>query len=514
MSKNPLLEYQNILVETDTEAREEYDFDPRVEFARQSVIGEPEREYEQETQHKPAAADAPFLLEEGEEAHFSGAIGDKKTLQPPPKHKENKIIVVLDTGHRDWTKQANAYACSFGFGIPINNSDKTLERVPIYENNKTIPTIAFENSNKVLNQPNINGFTISTSNVQINVKAYNPFSNPGRLLGYDMYSNATQSNFSTSNVISNVTSLRLARATLPHRRFFNFNPVLFPSYLSNSNGIQNMLTSFSKEPYLLLNLNNFQGQYLGGNDPISRAFSVLAQDRRNTINPTAAIGVQFQDYYPWSSEEYTFTSPLASLPNFNLALTDNTGNGYSQIDDIAITDISYVGSISANISLSGSSVLDSVGAARLLCTMTRTTAPASIQSAYNVNELRPGDRIRFYKPVLSNLLSNAGGNKTLSNLYNYFLLNDGVILENSIDLSASGPVACFDTQFTIAYDPFTFYGDTPTSTNLRPSDLSQVANILSVMPIPIMNINMQATFAFEIKTLVPDSSSLSSVPAR
>jgi hypothetical protein len=513
MSRNPLLEYQNILVETDTNAREEYDFDPRVEFARQSLVGEPEQEYEQETQHKPAAADAPFLLEEGEEAHFSGGIGDKKALQAPPKHVEKKVLVILDTGHRDWIRQYNAYSCTFAFGTPNNNADKLIEKFPIFENNKTIPTIAYENSNKILNQPNIAGFTISgrreDRGVHLDFKPYNPFSGPGRLVGYDLYSKAVQSNFSTSNAISNVTSVRLARATLPHRRFFNFNPALFPSYTKAGVGVQNMLTSFSTEPYLLLNVNKFQGQYLGGNDPVSRAFSVLAQDRRTVLDPAATIGVQFQDYYPWSTEEFMFSSPLAALPNFEITLTDSTGNVYSQIDDIMITKIEYAGSIGSSNSSGGSNMLNTAGAARLLCTMTRQTAPPSVTSAYNINELRPGDRIRFHNAVLRQHLLRAK-TQTGSNILGYFLSNDAVILANTVDVNTNISQVFFDTQFIIAYDPFTFYGDTPASAVIEQNEFTD----LSSLAIPIMNINMQATFAFEIKTLVPDTSTLSSVPAR
>lgn len=513
MSKNPLLEYQNILVETDTDAREEYDFDPRVEFAKQSLIGEPEKEYEQETQHKPADADAPFLLEEGEEAHFSGGRGDKRAIQAPPKHKEKKVLVILDTGHRDWIRQYNAYSCTFAFGTPNNNSDRLIEKFPVFENNKTIPTIAFENSNKVLNQPNIAGFTISggreNREVRLDFKPYNPFAGPGRLLGYDLYTKPVQSNFSTCNAISNVVSVRLARATLPHRRFFNFNPALFPSYTNGSAGIQNMLTSFSTEPYLLLNVNKFQGQYLGGNDPVSRAFSVLAQDRRTVLDPDKTIGVQFQDYYPWSAEEFQFSHPLAALPNFEITLTDNTGNVYSQIDDIMITKIEYAGSIVTNTSGGGSNAIAAVGAARLLCTMTRQTAPLAVTSAYNINELRPGDRIRFHNSVLREHFIRAK-TQTGSNILGYFLSNDGVILANTIDITTNISQVCFDTQFIIAYDPFTFYGDTPASAVIEENEFTDLSNL----SIPIMNINMQATFAFEIKTLVPDSSSLSSVPAR
>jgi hypothetical protein len=273
-------------------------------------------------------------------------------------------------------------------------------------------------------------------------------------------------------------------------------------------GIQNILTSFSTEPYLLLNVNKFQGQYLGGNDPVSRAFSVLAQDRRTFLDPAATIGVQFQDYYPWSSEEFTFSSPVAALPNFEITLTDSTGNVYSQIDDIMITKIEYAGSIGSNTS-SGSNTLTTAGAARLLCTMTRQTAPPSVTSAYNINELRPGDRIRFHNVVLRQHLLRAK-TQTGSNILGYFLSNDGVILANTVDITTNISQVCFDTQFIIAYDPFTFYGDTPASAVIQQSEFTDLSNLA----IPIMNINMQATFAFEIKTLVPDSSSLSSVPAR
>lgn len=484
---------------------------------------------------------------------------------------KRKQLVVLDTAHRDWTQQSNAYACSFAFGTPLTTPATTIQRFPIYENNRTIPTIADQNTAKVLGVFNSTGFTISTVG---SFAPYNPTAPLGNLVGYDTYSNTVTPAFSTSNKISNVVSMKLARAVLPFRQFFNFNPNLIQWYTSSlsqgsnttqtlstvsgsttttvstavtttqvSNVFQNMYTTFMTEPYILLNVNNFQGQYYGGNDPINRAFTALAQDRRITLNPATGIGAQFQDYYAWSDEAFTFNSPLATIPKFDIALTKNNGQVYEQIDDIQIIGLAiYARNNLSSFNTAGwpVPVNPSAGACLIGAFVQRAggtagAPPVNTKGWISKTEVRAGDRISFHQPTLLSLiqspdvLSNPYASTYLT-LFNWMLSNDATVVYTSL---AEGPTLLSDNQtpwlntIVFPYDVAEYDGYIASSNLLNQSafpvtlgpDPVPIAglNALSVSnshSIPIMNNNMQATIAFELTCLVPDVASLSSTPPR
>ena len=527
MSRNPLLSYQDILVATDEEAREDYEFDPRVQFYSTELRGPEQPGYEQPNARTTAAdADAPYDLEgcedkqEEEEADKHAKRNDCRSVQPPPKMKEKKIVVVLDTAQRDWTLQPNAYQLSFKFGSPAVPNQSSVQRVPVYQNSRYIPLNADQNSNQVFFQPNIAGFTISTIGA---FPPYDPFAGPGRIVTYEIISNSSNlvnpgNGFYTNKVLSNVNALKLARATVPYRRFTNLAPELLPGPGNRSSTISstaNQITTFMSEPYILLFLNNYQGQYVGGNDPINRAFSVLAPaPLRPTLLPTSPIGTQFNDVYPWSDEKYEFTSPEAYIKSFDITMTKNTGMPYVQLDDIAITTIKAISGIDFDLFLPG----PPYPIVLFECSITRTLDPSG-SYFYNRNELRPGDRIKFYGPALCNLLMDPSLNASpyasdYSNFFTWLANNDAYVLcnTNSGGGLTNGEVDFF-SRFVIAYDPLTVYGTTNLTTGIGLSGFTPFLDLLTMTtcgtPLPILNTNMQATFAFEIFTQVPDTSHLS-----
>jgi hypothetical protein len=542
-SLNPTLRYQDLLVQTDEEAREEYEYDPRVNF----LMGAGELgnvpDAHSNTQGQFPEADEAYTLSEGQPS----GIGDKDYLQPTPAMIKRKQLVVLDTAHRDWTQQSNAYACSFAFGTPTTTPTTTIQRFPIYENNRTIPTIADQNTARVLGVFNSAGFTISTVGA---FAPFNPYSSPGRLVGYDTYSNNVTPAFSTSNKISNVISMKLTRAVLPHRQFFNFNPNLITWYTSQSgisltdiSTFQNMYTTFMTEPYILLNVNNFQGQYYGGNDPINRAFTVLAQDRRVVLNPAVGIGAQYQDYYPWSDEALGFNSPLATIPKFDIALTKNNGQVYEQVDDIQIVGLAiYAQNTLSSFNSAGWPVPTNPSAGACLIGAfvqrlggTSGAPPIGSKGWVSKTEMRAGDRISFHQPTLLSLIQSqdvaaSPYASTYLNLFNWMFSNDATIVYTTL---AEGPALLSDNQtpwlntIIFPYDIAGYDGYIESSNLLNQSafpvtlapSIAAISGVNVLSPsnshiVPIMNNNMQATLTFELTCLVPDVASLSSTPPR
>lgn len=595
---NPILRYQDILIETDQEARDDYEFDPRVAFLES--IREPAVDEYEEAGQTAAPTDQEYTLSYTPAENDYNGRGDPRTVQQAPKMKRKKNIVIMDTAHRDWTQQSNAYASSFAIGSPTTSPTSQVQQIPVYENNPTVPPGALENVANVLGAPNIQGFTLSGFGY---FPPYNPSNTTyGRIVTYVSYSTPNVSNFSTQTQLSNVVSLKLARAVLPYRRFFTFNSQLIqwdsnqsvtstftalnydvsqnsPSNLSslsvnsvivgsfvsptNLNNVNNMFTSFFTEPYLLMYVNNFQGQYLGGNDPASRAFTVLAQDRRLTLNPGTNVGCQYHDFYPWSEEKFEFTSPYTTLPKFNITLAKNNGQVYQQIDDLQIIGIDIFTSTS-DISSSGGSYLNlfpsfnsgfplpptgQIGTCVVGFEINRVFGnpipglPAGYNGMFNTNEVRAGDRISFYAPALSNLITSPelislSYSSTYQTLFNWMLANDATVLAtDTFFITASGTIidypnvigtaGDFRNVILVAYSPVGYDGYVNPSNYLTLSAFPLVltpgtpidpriprVSLSNNYTIPIINNNMQATFAFEIETLVPDTSTLSITPPK
>lgn len=557
MSRNPILSYQDLLVQADTEAREDYEFDPRVQFYSTELRGPEEPGYEQSNSHTTAAdATASYDLDKGEDDEHE-ARNTSKAVQKAPKTIETKMIVVMDTAQRDWVQQPNAYSLTFKFGSPALCNANTTQRVPIYSNSRYIPLTADQNSNQLFLQPNIYGFTLCG----ISFPPYNPLAPAGPIEAYDVFSNTSNivssvgSGFFTNKVLSNVQSLKIARVSLPYRRFTRLRPSILPGpgnfggTTSPSQATLNQVTSFASEPYILMYLNNYQGQYTGGNDPINRAFSVLAQDRRITLLPTSPIGTQFHDYYPWSDESYKFVTPEAYIKEFNLSLTRNNGLLYEQQDDIEIESlfaitgsetvypnpaetISYTPLSGVNLqnvpggNYTGTDLWPTV---IFRCRTRRRNANAKNTSGdnsafFNANDIRLGDRIQFYLPALSNLLTDPSLNASpyadnYKTLFKWMSSNDAFILSEAQIGSNGNPVVQvsnvgpdFYNCFDIAYDATTTYGTVSTGGLLNISGflpLNLVTQTARGTTIPILNTNVQATFTFEVTTLTPDTKSLS-----
>lgn len=534
MSRNPQLTYQDLLVQADQEARDDYEFDPRVQFYSSELRGPLQPGYEQPNARTTAAdADARYDLEgcedkqEEEEDDKHAKRNDCRSVQPPPKMKEKKIVVVMDTAQRDWTLQPNAYQLSFKFGSPSVSNCNAVQKIPVFSNSRYIPITAIQNSNQVFYQPNIAGFTMSAGGGVLSFPPYNPFASPGPIVTYDIFSNNSNlvnpgNGFYTNKVLSNVTALKLAHATLPYRRFTNLTPDILTGPGNNVSGISsvhNQVTTFMSEPYMLLFLNNYQGQYVGGNDPVNRAFSVLAPaPLRPTLLPTSPIGTQFNDFYPWSDEKYEFSSPEAYIKSFDLTLTKNTGLSYAQIDDIAITAMKAISWFNLGFIAPG----PPYSVVIFECTILRTQDPCN-SVYFNRNELRLGDRIKFYQPALSNLIADPSLNASpyasdYSNVFTWMTSNDVYLLSeyyesNTINTKGTD----FYNKFTFAYDPLTTYGTLATSPQIGiqgflVNPLGGLVLTLSTASgtiLPILNTNVQATFAFDVFTQVPDTSHLS-----
>ena len=357
--------------------------------------------------------------------------------------------------------------------------------------------------------------------------------------------------FSTQNPLSNIGSIRLLRSTLPVRKFDTFNPNIFIQPPAPTNAViftqgipnintANLLNTFHSEPYLLLSIGSLQGNYLGANQCIQNSFTALVQKQRITLDGNAtAYLAQYQDYFPWSDEAYTFDPPLSYLSNADLTITNQLGKTFSHLDDMCITQFS-IGFCDAPITASGT--FTTLGAAyfgtiqfSIVHGFNVSQQPTvSSNSQFSINDIRPGDELIMYQPVIQQILqdpvcvSNSNLSTFFSNLGSHELFVTTIVVENPI---INPGMPNYTTQVGIGVNAVFKYSNLADvyaiSSNL--SSLISAGQIVIDMiqqtnggpstfgsnnySIPFLNRMMQCTYAFEVVTMQPDTSGLGKIVA-
>jgi hypothetical protein len=378
-------DYQRLMMREQAAARGAYNFDPRVSYAKSRDAQQVIEPYvgaipDDKTQIDPLDYDL-FANQ--------GPRGDPSIVQGSPRTRTDKRYVIIDASQRDWVLQPNPYTTlQYSFG----SQTTVASNPPVYTNNPFVPTFAIEQqalSAPIPGLPNTGGWTLAAAPSNIRYPPYNSSLLPGNFIAFDTgyLIKPSGSGFGSVFNASNIASLRLVRAVLPQRQFLNIaiDPSSSGVDASTSQFIQSNLidkpySTFSTYPYLLFNMNEFYGQYVGGNEPMRRSFSVMTQKQRQQSDFQTSVGVQQYDYEPWSEEALKFQSPITNLKRLEITVTDPIGTPFTQNDNLSI-----------------SVVQASSNSMYLYCFTT------SFQY-FTSNELRVGDRVTFYQPGLSNIL--------------------------------------------------------------------------------------------------------------
>jgi hypothetical protein len=274
-------------------------------------------------------------------------------------------------------------------------------------------------------------------------------------------------------------------------------------------------STFATYPYLLFNINEFFGQYLGGNDQIRRSFSVMTQKQRQQANFQTDIGVQQYDYEAWGEEALTFQSPITNLKRLEITITDPIGTNFVQNDSLTI------------------SLIQATANHMYLNCFTPNA------QYFSSNELRVGDRVSFYADTLSNMLKSpfltaldpqktdfirALANTTFPVLQLLDYVNNPMVPGEYIPRDAS---SARTVPYVSSYNGFvipnfvtievdgdavpTYPGsiDTPTNEVLVPSTLlSYLTTDPSKNTLPFLNTSLQPVYTLELETLEPDTSKI------
>lgn len=510
-------DYQRLMMQAHRDAIGGYSFDPRDQFEstrRTTRVVEPFGETQPKT--------TPPVNPDDYATEPVGSYADQNSVQEAPITRTMKRYIIIDASQRDWVNQSNPYTnLVFSFGSQTTSASNP----PVYTNNPFVPTFAVEQSNlpaPLPGIPNLQGWTLAAGTSNIKYPAYNSSLLPGTFIAYDTgyVIRPSGAGFGSSTNLSSVASMRLVRAVLPQRQFLSIpvdpssnSPDYPTSQFIQSNLIGKPYSTFATYPYLLFGINEFFGQYLGGNEQIRRSFSVMTQKQRQQANFQTDIGVQQYDYEPWGEEALTFQSPITTLKRIEVSITDPIGTPFVQSDTLRIQ------------------LMQATDNQMYLKCFT------SDYQYFSSNELRVGDRVTFYGPTISNMLKSpilavlpsdkfafiqALSNATFPvlQLLDYVADSNGIYGPRDSNTVRTKPYVSSYNGFILPN--FTTVGidgtaeatypdsiDAGTSNVLEPATLlGYLTTDLSQNNLPFLNTSLQPVYTLELVTVEPDTSKI------
>jgi hypothetical protein len=491
------MSYLDLLIKQDQASRTNYSFDPRVQMqeTRRYASVEPFSN----ASSSNAVSDYSYTGQP-EGSHSDGAI-----VQESPKTTAVKRYVVMDTSQRDWIKQPNPFSnLTFSFGT----QSATSTNPPVYANNPFVPTFADEQqalATPIPGIPNTRGWTLSN----VSYPAYNSSVPGGNFIAYDLGYNVAPSGAGFGSVFTpcNVAAIRLVRAVMPQRQFSEI-PIIPGSADSaryQSIFVNTTFSTFSTYPYLMLYLNEYFGQYVGGNEPTRRSFSVMTQKQRQQQTFTAnGLGVQQFDYEPWGEEALQLQSPITNLQKIQISVSDPIGNIFIHNDNLSIslmqTDINgiFIKCFTPNFQY------------------------------YSGNELRIGDRITFYPQTISNMLKSPylavqskgkkqfvqallTGTFTILDQLDYIPNADGIYEPRPANQRTQPYVSSYNgfviTNFFTKYNQGNVLPSYPDSIDETTFTILE-PNILVGSNLEFLNVSLQPVYTLELDILQPDTATI------
>ena len=505
-------DYRRIMMAEQAAARGAYTYDPREMFERSR--------FSTQRTIEPFNGTRPTNNPDVDAADYTdipqGSRSDPSIVQASPSTKPSKRYVIIDASQRDWVKQPNPYTnLIYSFGSQAISPSNP----PVYTNNQFVPTFAVEQSllpTPIPGVPNTQGWTLpaalagTTSNVVY--PPYNSSLTRGNFIAFDNGYTIQPSGSGFGSVFTpcNVQSIRLVRAVLPQRQFLSIpidpsaNSPDYPlSQFIQSNIIGRPFSTFTTYPYLLLYLNEYFGQYVGGNEPMRRSFSVMTQKQRGQIDFQNNVGAQQYDYEPWGEESLRLQSPITNLQRLAITVTDPIGTNFIQNDNLTVSLIQATSN-----------------------SMYLNCFTSSFQY-FSSNDLRIGDRVTFYNNTLSDIIKSSVLNvlnpqkksfvTALSNqtfpvlqLLDYVPDSNGIYVPR--DVSRSLPFVSSFNGFVIPN--FVTIGIDGTATPTYPSAIDPVTsnvlepNTLVGSNLPFLNVTLQPVYTLEIETLQPDTGNI------
>lgn len=503
-------DYASIMMREQAAARRNYTFDPRERFLQSQYANRMVETFNSTVPNNTSTVPPPSSGEE-EITRL-----DPSTVQDAPATRSTKKYIIMDASQRDWVKQPNPYTnLVFTFGSQSLSASNPI----VYSNNPFVPTFAVEqasNNPPLVGVPNTRGWTLSVGASNVSYPPYNPNLPKGIPVGTDTGYLIQPSGygFGSSMNATNVASIRLIRAVLPQRQFLSI-PIdastspggvdASTSQFIQSNLVGKPYSTFATYPYLLFNLNEFYGQYVGGNEPMRRSFSVMTQKQRSQTDFQIDVGVQQYDYEPWGSEALDLQSPITTLKQLAVTITDPIGTTFTQNDNLTISLIQATDNHMYLKCFTGSF------------------------QYFSSNDLRVGDRVAFYSNTITDMLKSpilavlptdktsfvtSLQNRTFPvlQLLDYVKDVNGIYVPRDASSARTSPYVASYNGFIIPN--FVTIDQDGYATATYPQSIDDGTNnvieptVLAGSNMPFLNTSLQPVYTLEFEMVEPDTSKI------
>ena len=239
-------------------------------------------------------------------------------MSPPLTHVEERYLMI-NSMDRNWLVDTLRYK----YKVRFTNSGMPPLRVPIYENNQTIPFTMTERYNGIRNDM---GFKYNG----VFYQAYDSDASKGNEIGQEELTNLTERNAHITTNFTNIVSLRVTNVTLP-------TEIMNATVGITNINLQDGIPFEFAHPYVLLQIEELQNVYEGTNESIRRSFCQLQYHRYfKTPNGRGYVILK-----PVQEERKMFRpAPLSTLPNMSLSLIKPNGELVSEsFDGLEVVDI-------------------------------------------------------------------------------------------------------------------------------------------------------------------------------
>jgi hypothetical protein len=252
-------------------------------------------------------------------------------------------------------------------------------------------------------------------------------------------------------------------------------------------------------------LNEYFGQYVGGNEPTRRTFSVMTQKQRQQQLFNTSVGVQQFDYEPWAEEALRIQSPITNLQRLQISVSDPIGNIFIHNDTLTVSLMQT----------------DSNG-------MYIKCFTPQFQY-FSGNEIRIGDRVVFYPGTISNMLKSSllsiqnsdkkrfveallVGTFPVLKLLDYVPNSDGIYVDRVTVAPRTVPYISSYNGFIIPN--FFVAGSDGNVTPLYPGSIDNTTytilepNSLVGSNLEFMNASLQPVYTLELDIMQPDTGTI------
>lgn len=254
--------------------------------------------------------------------------------------REKTHYIEIDSGSRakdNLLINANRYSFKISFSPAMNQ----IRKVPMFENNPTIPATEEQIQSGRRGDSNVDGWTAKDGVAYDVYDASKPY---GNIVGYEDILYSGTNNLYIKDIFKNIIEVKLTQLIIP---------IEYVAHPADETPTNLMDIPCFKENYLLLHIEELDGVYDSTSDMIQKSFAKLTRYDNNNNTISYPINQNNENNFKYmgslsfrvSNEKVSKTfypSPLSSLMNMTMRILKPNGEPLSlQKDSASIRSIQY-----------------------------------------------------------------------------------------------------------------------------------------------------------------------------